>query len=56
MLSNKDKTMNEQEKQNIVNFLKSVNEKNYAQAHKYLKDSLDQKMKERIANTLKQEQ
>jgi len=48
--------MNEQEKHNIVNFLKSVNEKNYAQAHKYLKDSLDQKMKERIANTLKQEQ
>ena len=48
--------MNNEEKHSIVNFIKDVNEKNYAEAHKYLKDSLDQKMKERIANTLQQEQ
>jgi hypothetical protein len=47
--------MNNEEKQNIVKFIQDVNQKNYAEAHKYLKDSLDQKMKERIANTLEQE-
>tara|TARA_R100000322_G_C5404160_1_gene182120 strand:- start:494 stop:640 length:147 start_codon:yes stop_codon:yes gene_type:complete len=48
--------MNNEEKQNIVKFIQDVNQKNYAEAHKYLKDSLDQKMKQRIANTLQQEQ
>ena len=48
--------MNNEEKRNIVKFIQDVNQKNYAEAHKYLKDSLDQKMKQRIANTLQQEQ
>ena len=48
--------MNNEEKQNIVKFIQDVNQKNYAEAHKYLKESLDQKMKQRIANTLQQEQ
>lgn len=38
-----------QEKVLIVKFLKSVNEKNYAQAHKYLKAVMETKLASRIA-------
>lgn len=37
------------EKKNIVNFLLSLNEKNYAQAHKYLKQIMESKLYKRIA-------
>lgn len=37
------------EKALIVNFLKSINEKNYAQAHKYLKNIMETKLANRIA-------
>lgn len=46
--------MKSSERNNIVKFLKGINEKNYAQAHKYLKDSLDHKMRERIDTVVKQ--
>lgn len=38
-----------QEKALIVRFLKSINEKNYAQAHKYLKAVMETKLASRIA-------
>lgn len=37
------------EKALIVNFLKSINEKNYALAHKYLKNIMETKLANRIA-------
>ena len=41
--------MSNDQKQKIQQFIGSVTEKNYAQANKYLKEVLDYKMKERIA-------
>jgi len=38
-----------QERVNIVNFLKFLNEKNYAEAHKYLKKVMEMKLAKRIA-------
>ena len=36
-------------KRDILNFIKCMNEKNYAEANKYLKDAVNQKM----ANTIR---
>jgi hypothetical protein len=41
--------MNNNEKINIINFLKQLSEKNYSSAHKYLKAVLDQKVKNNIS-------
>lgn len=38
-----------QERANIVNFLKHLNEKNYAEANKYLKKVMESKLAKRIA-------
>lgn len=40
---------NMQERVNLVNFLKQLNEKNYAEAHKYLKKVMESKLINRIA-------
>jgi hypothetical protein len=40
---------NMQERVNLVNFLKQLNEKNYAEAHKYLKKVMESKLANRIA-------
>jgi len=40
---------NMQERANLVNFLKQLNEKNYAAAHKYLKKIMEFKLAARIA-------
>lgn len=40
---------NMQERANLVNFLKQLNEKNYAEAHKYLKKVMEAKLLNRIA-------
>ena len=40
--------MAEQHETNILNFLRSLSEKNYAEANKYLQASLEDKMKSRI--------
>lgn len=40
---------NMQERANLVNFLKQLNEKNYAEAHKYLKKVMESKLTNRIA-------
>jgi hypothetical protein len=41
--------MNNNEKINIINFLKQLSEKNYSSAHKYLKAVLDQNVKNNIS-------
>ena len=38
------------ERANIVKFLKNLNEKNYAEAHKYLKKIMESKLQKRISN------
>ena len=38
-----------QERVNILKFLKNLNEKNYAQANKYLKSIVEQKLMKRIS-------
>ena len=40
---------NMQERINLVNFLKQLNEKNYVEAHKYLKKIMEAKLANRIA-------
>lgn len=40
---------NMQERANLVNLLKQLNEKNYAEAHKYLKKVMESKLTNRIA-------
>ena len=40
--------MNNEEKQNIVKFIQDVNQKNYAEAHKYLKGAIEDKIARKI--------
>lgn len=40
------------EKAKIAQFLKALNEKNYAQAHKYLKSVINEKLTKRINNAI----
>lgn len=40
------------EKNNIINYIKSVSEKNYAEANKYLQAALEEKMKSRIKSAV----
>jgi hypothetical protein len=42
------------EQKEIVNFLKSISQKNYSQANKYLQSVIDQKIKSKIGNSLKE--
>jgi len=44
-----NKYINMSEKFLVVNFLKNLNEKNYAQAHKYLHKIMESKLASRIA-------
>ena len=39
-----------QEKVYIINFLKAINEKNYAAAHKYLKNIMETKLTKKISS------
>lgn len=43
--------MDNKDNNNIISFLKSLSEKNYAEANKYLQASLEDKMKHRIKET-----
>lgn len=40
--------MNSTQKAKIAQFLKALNEKNYSQAHKYLKSVINEKLTKRI--------
>lgn len=42
------------EKQDISKFLKSISQKNYSQANKYLQSVIDSKIKSRIESGLKE--
>jgi hypothetical protein len=42
------------ENANISHFLKSISQKNYSQANKYLQSVIDSKLKTRIGEALKQ--
>ena len=48
----KDSKLNEQKE--IVGFLKSISQKNYSEANKYLQSVIDLKIKSKIGNALKQ--
>ena len=51
-MANRNKhTMNEDN--NIQQFIKSIIQKNYAEANKYLQGVLDEKLKSRIRNSAK---
>jgi|TARA_R110002020_G_scaffold120146_5_gene273807 hypothetical protein len=39
------------ESANIVNYIKSISEKNYAKANKYLHAAIEDKMRDKIKNT-----
>ena len=40
--------MGQQDNTNIIQFLRSLSEKNYSEANKYLQASLESKLKDRI--------
>lgn len=42
------------EAQEIVKFLKSISQKNYSEANKYLQNVVDSKIKSKIENALKE--
>ena len=42
------------EAQEIIKFLKSISQKNYSEANKYLQNVVDSKVKSRIENALKE--
>ena len=44
-----NKYINMEERANIIKFLKNLNEKNYAEAHKYLKKIMESKLQARIS-------
>jgi ABC-type uncharacterized transport system ATPase subunit len=39
---------NAPEKENVLNFIKNISQKNYAEANKYLQEVIDSKLKARI--------
>ena len=39
------------EKENILNFIKNISQKNYAEANKYLQEVINSKLKDRIEKT-----
>lgn len=43
------------EKKNILNFIKNISQKNYAEADKYLKEVIDSKLKDRIKKASEKE-
>jgi SLT domain-containing protein len=43
------------EKKNLLNFIKTISQKNYAEANKYLQDVIDSKLKDRIEKAAKKE-
>ena len=48
----KDSKINENK--NIVGFLKSISQKNYSEANKYLQSVIDSKIKSKIGGSLKE--
>ena len=48
----KDSKINENK--NIVGFLKSISQKNYSEANKYLQSVIDSKIKSKIGDSLKE--
>ena len=50
-MANKQLNEDNGEDNNIIGFIKNVNEKNYAEANKYLQAALEAKMKNRIRQT-----
>ncbi len=45
---------NNSQRQSIANFIKDLNEKNYAQANKYLEQAIHAKLKDKISQTKSQ--
>ena len=43
------------EKKNLLNFIKTISQKNYAEANKYLQDVINSKLKDRIKKATKKE-
>lgn len=39
------------ERENILNFIKNISQKNYAEANKYLQEVINSKLKDRIEQT-----
>jgi len=39
------------ERENILNFIKNISQKNYAEANKYLQEVINSKLKDRIEKT-----
>ena len=48
--TSENKYIGMQEKVSIINFLKAINEKNYAAAHKYLKNIMETKLTKKISS------
>jgi hypothetical protein len=55
-LKNKKKAANKKvnESAEIINFLKSISQKNYSEANKYLQNVIDSKIKSKIGVALKE--
>lgn len=43
------------ERKNILNFIRNISQKNYAEANKYLQEVIDSKLKDRIQKASKKE-
>jgi hypothetical protein len=46
--------VSENERKNILNFIKNISQKNYAEANKYLQEVIDSKLKGRIQKASEQ--
>jgi SLT domain-containing protein len=46
--------VSENERKNILNFIKNISQKNYAEANKYLQEVIDSKLKSRIQKASEQ--
>jgi len=53
-MADKAKKTKLNESQEIVKFLRSISQKNYSEANKYLQNVVDLKIKNKIANALKE--
>jgi len=53
-MANKAKKEKLNESSEIVKFLRSISQKNYSEANKYLQNVVDLKIKAKIANALKE--
>jgi len=50
-----DNASNSQEKKGIINFIRNISVKNYAEANKYLQEVIDLKLKEQIKKASEKE-